>query len=72
MIDIKFFSVTVLAFASPDAASQSAQGINVSVKGGSLVSQWRLDPKKDVDFVPLPAQLLRKYIAYARTYVFPR
>ncbi|XP_050242875.1 probable DNA helicase MCM8 [Quercus robur] len=55
-----------------DAASQSAQGINVSVKGGSLVSQWRLDPKKDVDFVPLPAQLLRKYIAYARTYVFPR
>ncbi|KAM4089890.1 hypothetical protein ACJW30_09G018100 [Castanea mollissima] len=55
-----------------DAVSQSAQGINVSVKGGSLVSQWRLDPKKDVDFVPLPAQLLRKYIAYARTYVFPR
>ncbi|XP_075639041.1 putative DNA helicase MCM8 isoform X2 [Castanea sativa] len=53
-------------------ASQNAQGINVSVKGGSLVSQWRLDPKKDFDFVPLPAQLLRKYIAYARTYVFPR
>uniref|UniRef100_A0A2N9IKY6 Probable DNA helicase MCM8 n=1 Tax=Fagus sylvatica TaxID=28930 RepID=A0A2N9IKY6_FAGSY len=55
-----------------DAASQSAQGIDLSVKSGSLVSTLRLDPKKDVDFVPLPVQLLRKYIAYARTYVFPR
>lgn len=44
----------------------------MSVNGGSLVSRLRLDRKKDGDFVPLPAQLLRKYIAYARTFVFPR
>ncbi|XP_059427817.1 probable DNA helicase MCM8 [Corylus avellana] len=53
-------------------ASQSAGGIDMSVNGGSLVSRLRLDRKKDGDFVPLPAQLLRKYIAYARNYVFPR
>ncbi|XP_062165844.1 probable DNA helicase MCM8 isoform X2 [Alnus glutinosa] len=53
-------------------ASQSAGGIDMSVNGGSLVSRLRLDRRKDGDFVPLPAQLLRKYIAYARTYVFPR
>ncbi|CAN1805557.1 Probable DNA helicase MCM8 [Linum perenne] len=32
----------------------------------------RLCPHKDADFSPLPGSLLRKYIAYARTYVFPR
>ncbi|CAH1452171.1 unnamed protein product [Lactuca virosa] len=48
-------------------ASQS-----VGEKSGSLVSRLRLDPGKDIDFVPLPSPLLRKYIAYARTYVFPR
>ncbi|CAN6581092.1 unnamed protein product [Malus baccata var. baccata] len=53
-------------------ASQSAEGIDISGEGGSLVSRLRLDPKKDEDFVPLPVQLLRKYIAYARTFVFPR
>ncbi|KAL5546223.1 hypothetical protein UlMin_005910 [Ulmus minor] len=41
------------------------------VEGGSLVSRLRVDPKKN-DFSPLPVQLLRKYIAYARTFVFPR
>ncbi|KAI3791724.1 hypothetical protein L2E82_05586 [Cichorium intybus] len=41
-------------------------------KSGSLVSKLRLDPRKDIDFAPLPSPLLRKYIAYARTYVFPR
>ncbi|PKU73219.1 DNA replication licensing factor MCM3 like 1 [Dendrobium catenatum] len=39
---------------------------------GSLISRLRLDHKKDKDFVPLPGPLLRKYIAYARTYIFPR
>ncbi|XVE61753.1 hypothetical protein DITRI_Ditri06bG0065200 [Diplodiscus trichospermus] len=53
-------------------ASQDVEGTGMRVKGGSLVSRLRLDPKKDADFVPLPAVLLRKYIAYARTYVFPR
>ncbi|KAI0498640.1 hypothetical protein KFK09_019530 [Dendrobium nobile] len=38
---------------------------------GSLISRLRLDHKKDKDFVPLPGPLLRKYIAYARTYIFP-
>ncbi|KVH90487.1 AAA+ ATPase domain-containing protein, partial [Cynara cardunculus var. scolymus] len=54
------------------AASQIISGTNLDVKSGSVVSRLRLDPRKDVDFVPLPAPLLRKYIAYARTYVFPR
>ncbi|XP_050379375.1 probable DNA helicase MCM8 [Argentina anserina] len=54
-----------------NAASQSAEDIDMS-GGRSLVSRLKLDPKKDSDFVPLPMQLLRKYIAYARTYVFPR
>ncbi|XP_020252649.1 probable DNA helicase MCM8 isoform X3 [Asparagus officinalis] len=42
------------------------------VKKGSLVSQLRLDPQKDKDFVPLPGPLLRKYIAYARNFIFPK
>ncbi|XP_024188305.2 probable DNA helicase MCM8 [Rosa chinensis] len=54
-----------------NAASQSAEGIDMS-GGRSLISRLRLDPKKDADFVPLPMQLLRKYIAYAKTFVFPR
>ncbi|XP_024028712.1 probable DNA helicase MCM8 [Morus notabilis] len=53
-------------------ASQNAEGIDMKVEGCSLVSRLRLDPKKDGDFAPLPVQLLRKYIAYARTFVFPR
>ncbi|XWS59719.1 hypothetical protein CRYUN_Cryun08bG0146100 [Craigia yunnanensis] len=60
------------AVKKPRIASQNVEGIGMSVKGGSLVSRLRLDPKKDADFVPLPGALLRKYIAYARTYVFPR
>ena len=40
--------------------------------GGSLVSRLKLDPTKDANFAPLPVQLLRKYIAYARTFVSPR
>ncbi|KAJ8637003.1 hypothetical protein MRB53_011270 [Persea americana] len=46
--------------------------MDLGVKTGSLASRLRLDPKKDRDFVPLPGPLLRKYIAYARTFVFPR
>ncbi|KAJ0476592.1 putative DNA helicase [Helianthus annuus] len=53
-------------------ASQSVRSTDFYVKSTSLVSRLRLDPKKDRDFVPLPVPLLRKYIAYARTYVFPR
>ncbi|GAB2210512.1 hypothetical protein Droror1_Dr00015779 [Drosera rotundifolia] len=45
---------------------------NMNATKGSLISRLRLDPKRDKDFVPLPGQLLRKYIAYARSYVFPR
>lgn len=43
--------------------------VDTNVKSGSLVSRLR---KRDADFVPLPGPLLRKYIAYARTFVFPR
>ncbi|CAL0309852.1 unnamed protein product [Lupinus luteus] len=52
--------------------SQNAEGVDLHVRSGSLVSRLRLDPRRDRDFVPLPGQLLRKYIAYARSYVFPR
>ncbi|KAK4481048.1 hypothetical protein RD792_011917 [Penstemon davidsonii] len=52
--------------------SRDTRGVDMNVKSGSLVARLRLDPKKDSDFVPLPGPLLRKYIAYARTYVFPR
>ncbi|GKE01916.1 probable DNA helicase MCM8, partial [Tanacetum coccineum] len=41
-------------------------------KSGSLVTRLRLDPRNDRDFAPLPGSLLRKYIAYAKTYIFPR
>ncbi|KAL4591966.1 hypothetical protein LXL04_004943 [Taraxacum kok-saghyz] len=50
----------------------SSQTQNATEKNNSLVSRLRLDSRKDIDFVPLPGPLLRKYIAYARTYVFPR
>ncbi|KAH7513013.1 hypothetical protein FEM48_Zijuj12G0151300 [Ziziphus jujuba var. spinosa] len=53
-------------------ASQSTGDIDTGTENGSLVSRMRLDPKKDSDFAPLPVQLLRKYIAYARAFVFPR
>lgn len=51
---------------------QHAESIDLGVRPGSLVSKLRLDPQRDSDFVPLPTQLLRKYIAYARNFVFPR
>ena len=60
-----------MSSASENAVSQSAEGLDIS-GGCSLVSRLRLDPARDADFVPLPVQLLRKYIAYARTFVFPR
>ncbi|KAM7531773.1 hypothetical protein LguiB_035183 [Lonicera macranthoides] len=49
----------------------ASQTIDLNVKSGSLVSRLRLDPK-DRNFKPLHGSLLRKYIAYARAYVFPR
>ncbi|XP_019052777.1 PREDICTED: probable DNA helicase MCM8 isoform X4 [Nelumbo nucifera] len=53
-------------------ALQNDGGIGLSVRAGSLTSRLRLDPKKDRDFVSLPGPLLRKFIAYARSFVFPR
>ncbi|XP_015578499.2 probable DNA helicase MCM8 isoform X1 [Ricinus communis] len=53
-------------------AAQNNRGMEMSVRSGSLISKLRLEPTRDVDFAPLPGPLLRKYIAYARTYVFPR
>ncbi|KAD4384396.1 hypothetical protein E3N88_24564 [Mikania micrantha] len=53
-------------------ASQSVNSTDLNVKSDSLIVRLRLDPRKDNDFVPLPGPLIRKYIAYARTYVFPR
>ncbi|KAJ1443853.1 P-loop containing nucleoside triphosphate hydrolase [Sesbania bispinosa] len=54
------------------AESQNAEGVDLSVRSGSLISRLRLDPQRDRDFVPLPGQLLRKYITYARSFVSPR
>ncbi|XP_076938678.1 putative DNA helicase MCM8 [Bidens hawaiensis] len=53
-------------------AFESVSSTVPNAQSNSLVSRLRLDPRKDSDFVPLPGPLLRKYIAYARTYVFPR
>jgi len=53
-------------------ASQSIGQAHVSTRSESLSLRLKLDPKRDGDFVPLPAPLLRKYIAYSRTFVFPR
>ncbi|XP_030522177.1 probable DNA helicase MCM8 isoform X3 [Rhodamnia argentea] len=44
----------------------------LKIPKGSLVSRLRLDPRESSEFVPLPGPLIRKYIAYARSYVFPR
>ncbi|XP_039132044.1 probable DNA helicase MCM8 [Dioscorea cayenensis subsp. rotundata] len=51
---------------------QHDRGVDFGVSNGSLASKLRLHPEKDKDFVPLPGSLLRKYIAYARNFVFPR
>ncbi|XP_026418412.1 probable DNA helicase MCM8 isoform X1 [Papaver somniferum] len=45
---------------------------DTAAQHGSLASRLRLDLSKDKDFVPLPGPLLRKYIAYARTFIFPK
>ncbi|PKA63301.1 DNA replication licensing factor MCM3 like 1 [Apostasia shenzhenica] len=50
----------------------SSGAIEFGIKSGSLASRLRLDPEKDKDFVPLPGPLLRKYISYARAFIFPR
>ncbi|KAJ3669148.1 hypothetical protein LUZ60_011098 [Juncus effusus] len=44
----------------------------LALGGSSLASRMRLDPEKDKDFAPLPSPLLRKYITYARNFVFPK
>ncbi|XP_024014999.1 probable DNA helicase MCM8 [Eutrema salsugineum] len=45
---------------------------NMHAKEGSLLSRLRFNSKKDDDFTPIPGQLLRKYVAYARTFVNPK
>ncbi|KAL4031889.1 hypothetical protein IC575_010183 [Cucumis melo] len=55
-----------------NVAMENDGKVDAGSKRESLVSRLRLDKAKDGDFVPLPGQLLRKYIAYARTFVFPR
>ena len=37
-----------------------------------LLDRLRLDSAEAMDWTPLPAKFLRKYIAYARKYVNPR
>ncbi|KAG0465126.1 hypothetical protein HPP92_019290 [Vanilla planifolia] len=51
---------------------ESSRNMEFGIKRGLLVSRLRLDQEKDKDFVPLPAPLLRKYISYARAFIFPR
>ncbi|GJX26241.1 probable DNA helicase MCM8 [Tanacetum coccineum] len=52
--------------------SRSVSSVDLDGNSGSLVTRLRLDPRNDRDFAPLPGPLLRKYIAYAKTYIFPR
>ncbi|KAK1320493.1 hypothetical protein QJS10_CPA03g01306 [Acorus calamus] len=49
-----------------------SEDLACDAKNGSLASRLRLHPDKDRDFVPLPGPLLRKYIGYARNFIFPR
>ncbi|KAI5665342.1 hypothetical protein M9H77_24665 [Catharanthus roseus] len=53
-------------------ASEDVGATDRDLRSKALAPRLRLDPKKDADFVPLPGPLIRKYIAYARTYVFPQ
>jgi DNA helicase MCM8 len=53
-------------------ASQNAGYANMHAEGNSLLSRLRLDSEKDDDFSPVPGQLLRKYISYARNFVNPK
>lgn len=57
--------------ASSIKALEIGGAADLGVKG-SLVSRLRLDPRESSEFVPLPGPLIRKYIAYARSNVFPR
>ncbi|KAJ7972447.1 DNA helicase [Quillaja saponaria] len=61
-----------MSSAPKTAASHNVEGGDMGIRCSSLVSRLRLHPQTDGDFVPLPAQLLRKYIGYARTFVSPR
>ena len=54
------------------AESPSDNFTYLNGKNGSLVKRLRIDPRHDRDFVPLPGPLLRKYIAYAKKFIFPR
>ncbi|MCL7036690.1 hypothetical protein MKW94_027520 [Papaver nudicaule] len=56
---------------APKRLCRAPQGDGVTAVG-SLASRLILDLNKDKDFEPLPGPLLRKYIAYARTFVFPK
>ncbi|KAK2418080.1 Minichromosome maintenance (MCM2/3/5) family protein [Trifolium repens] len=56
----------------PPSASQNVEVVDFSVRSDSLISRLKLDRRRDTKFAPLPGQLLRKYIAYARSFVFPR
>lgn len=51
---------------------ESSGDIVFGVPSRNLVSRLRLNLVKDKDFVPLQIPLLRKYIAYARNFIFPR
>ncbi|KAJ3703254.1 hypothetical protein LUZ61_006959 [Rhynchospora tenuis] len=53
-------------------APQGKRDTGIGLVAGSLSSRLRLDPEKHKDFAPLPGSLLRKYITYARNFVFPR
>lgn len=68
----KSFSTGIYIRLVSTAAFDYIGDMEFEVKKDSLVSRLRLDPQKDKDFVPLPGPLLRKYIAYARNFIFPR
>ncbi|CAA6656870.1 unnamed protein product [Spirodela intermedia] len=53
-------------------ALHNDRNLNIGLESGSLALRLRLDPVKDKNFAPLPGPLLRKYVAYARQFIFPR
>ncbi|KAI3687924.1 hypothetical protein L1987_81628 [Smallanthus sonchifolius] len=54
-----------------DKRAEHIMSVNYGCDSGWNSGGQSLFPKNS-DFVPLPSPLLRKYVAYARTYVFPR
>jgi hypothetical protein len=71
MLNVKIIEPTnnMMFFAVCQTSQNAEEG---NLRNGSLAARLKLNPVRDRDFVPLPGPLLRKFIAYAKQFVFPR